>query len=238
MLALSGLLAIAIACIHLAAGRIHALGGRARAVWTSIAGGVAVAYVFLHILPELALHGGVLAGDGLGDHGPLLVYLAALAGLCAFYALEHLALVSAQESPKNRPRLDVFRVHIVGFALYNLLIGYLLASREMESPLQLVLFAVAMGLHFLANDAGLRRHHRARYDSGGRFVLAGAALVGWGLGATILVDEAAFAVLFALLAGSIVLNVLKEELPSERESRILPFAAGAGAYAALLIAVA
>lgn len=237
MLALSGLLAVAIALVHVEARRIHAFGSRARATWVSIAGGVAVAYVFLHILPELAAHGGVLAQNGLGDHGPLLVYLAALAGLCVFYVLEHLALVSAEENPRNRPRLDVFRIHVAGFAVYNVLIGYLLASREMESPLQLVLFAVAMGLHFLANDAGLRRHHRTRYDRHGRWILAGGALVGWALGATTDVHEGAFALLFALLAGSIVLNVLKEELPSERDSHIFPFVAGAAAYAALLIAV-
>jgi hypothetical protein len=42
--------------------------------------------------------------------------------------------------------------------------------------------------------------------------------------------------LFAFLGGAIILNTLKEELPSERESRVLPFLLGAGAYAALLIA--
>ncbi|HWN44540.1 MAG TPA: hypothetical protein VNW71_20115 [Thermoanaerobaculia bacterium] len=46
---------------------------------------------------------------------------------------------------------------------------------------------------------------------------------------------APLALLFAFLAGGIVLNILKEELPSERESRFSAFALGAGSYAAILL---
>jgi hypothetical protein len=41
--------------------------------------------------------------------------------------------------------------------------------------------------------------------------------------------------LFAFLAGGVVLNVLKEELPEERESRFWAFALGAASYTALLL---
>jgi hypothetical protein len=44
-------------------------------------------------------------------------------------------------------------------------------------------------------------------------------------------------VLVALLAGGVILNVLKEEVPSERQSRFWAFAAGAAAYAGLLLTV-
>ncbi len=42
-------------------------------------------------------------------------------------------------------------------------------------------------------------------------------------------------ILFAFLAGAIVLNVLKEELPEERQSRFWLLAPGALGYAALLL---
>ena len=42
--------------------------------------------------------------------------------------------------------------------------------------------------------------------------------------------------LSAFLAGGIVLNVLKEELPEQRESHFWAFALGTGLYAALLLA--
>lgn len=49
------------------------------------------------------------------------------------------------------------------------------------------------------------------------------------------VSEAALAVLFAFLAGGVVMNVLKEELPEERESRLWAFVLGAGLYAGVLL---
>jgi hypothetical protein len=46
----------------------------------------------------------------------------------------------------------------------------------------------------------------------------------------------ALSVPFAILAGGIVLNVLKEELPEERQSRFGAFALGTGLYTLLLLA--
>ncbi|MGV3569905.1 MAG: hypothetical protein ACO1PB_04835 [Ramlibacter sp.] len=39
--------------VHLAARRMHFLSRSARSAWLSVAGGVSVAYVFPHLLPEL-----------------------------------------------------------------------------------------------------------------------------------------------------------------------------------------
>lgn len=47
----------------------------------------------------------------------------------------------------------------------------------------------------------------------------------------------ALAAITAFLAGGIVLNVLKEELPEERESRFWAFALGATSYATILLAL-
>jgi hypothetical protein len=51
----------------------------------------------------------------------------------------------------------------------------------------------------------------------------------------VVIHGAALALVFAFLAGGVVLNVLKEELPEDRQSRIAPFAVGAAAYAVLLV---
>jgi zinc transporter ZupT len=87
------------------------------------------------------------------------------------------------------------------------------------------------------NDSGLREHHKHIYDRIGRWILAAAIIVGWVLGSATEIGKTAIAVLFAFLAGGIVLNVLKEELPEERESRFWAFALGAGIYTALLLAL-
>ena len=49
--------------------------------------------------------------------------------------------------------------------------------------------------------------------------------------------EAGVAALTAFLGGGVVLNVLKEEVPSQRQSRFWAFAGGAAGYAALLPAL-
>ncbi len=59
--------------------------------------------------------------------------------------------------------------------------------------------------------------------------------MGWAAGAATTVSAAAVDALFAFLAGGVVLNVLKEELPEERRSRFWPFAAGTAGYAVLLL---
>jgi len=63
-------------------------------------------------------------------------------------------------------------------------------------------------------------------------VLAGAAL-----GYATELSGVAVSVLIALLAGGTILNVLKEEVPGERQSRFWAFALGMAAYALLLLAL-
>lgn len=129
----------------------------------------------------------------------------------------------------------VFWLHTASFALYNALIGYLMLHREEPGLGSLALFAFAMGVHFVVNDFGLREDHKGVYDRAGRWVLAAAIFAGWAVGILSEVSEAAIAVLFAFLAGGVVMNVLKEELPEERESRFWAFALGAALYAAILL---
>jgi zinc transporter ZupT len=91
-----------------------------------------------------------------------------------------------------------------------------------------------MGLHFVVNDYGLREHHKDAYTRLGRWLLAGALLAGWILSLVAVVPEKALVAVLAFLAGSVVLNVLKEELPERRQSRFSAFAVGAAGYATLL----
>ena len=240
MLLLSALLAATLGAIHLLSPRMRFLDVVPRSRWLSLAGGIAVSYVFLHILPELSSHQRVFAAElGLsGRAAETWVYLLALLGLAGFYGLERLAKrrAPAPAGGMLRKGASVFWLHIGSFAIYNVLIGYLLLHREEAGIAPLLMYFTAMALHFLTNDFGLRQDHRARYDHKGRWVLSAAPLLGWVLGISLTVPPVAVGFLFAFLAGGVVLNVLKEELPEERQSRFPPFALGVAAYAALLIA--
>ncbi len=126
-----------------------------------MAGGAAVAYVFLHLFPELAL-----AQESFEESGPLdtghEIYLLSMVGLAAFYGLERAAKFSRHERRKA-------------------------GEEDVPGPTQVE------------------------------------------------IGELPLALLFAFLAGGIVLNVLKEDLPAERESRFSAFILGSGGYAAILL---
>lgn len=230
--------AAALAAVHLFGRRLRFLDVQPRSRWLSAAGGVSVAYVFVHLLPELAagqatLKSAIRGGLRFIEHH---VYLVALTGLVIFYGVERLVRHHRHRLRAQEPASpQVFWLHIASFASYNGLIGYLLVHREDPGPAGLAWFTAAMLLHFLVTDFGLRQDHREAYDRHGRWVLAAALIGGWALGFATELPAHWIVVLTAFLAGGVILNVLKEELPEERESRFGAFLAGAGGYAALLL---
>lgn len=244
MVLVQGLLIAGLVLIHCGIGRLRFLGGTPRSVWLSGAGGVSVAYVFVHLLPELGRTGhagatGLPFLDRLESHD----YLIALTGLVVFYGLERMVRTSQRRrgtSPgddgDSTTSPSVFWLHIASFALYNLLIGYLLVDREDQSARGLAFYFIAMALHFVVTDFGLRHDHRSDYAHRGRWLLSVALVAGWLLALVTTVSPRVTADLFAFLAGGNILNILKEELPAERESRFLPFALGTFGYALLLLA--
>lgn len=185
-----------------------------------------MAYVFLYILPELASHHRNVAEES-GTSEALaenLVHAVALAGLVVFYGLER-AIKVVRKAGKGTTGASVFWVHIASLAVYNVIIGYPLLHREEPGLWFLLIYGLAMSLHFLTNDFSLRQDHEARYDHRVWWIIAGAVLGSCLIGVLMMLPEIAVALLFAFLTG-VLLNILKEELPEERGSRFLPFLLG------------
>ena len=239
-LAVALVLAAVLAGLHLAAPRIRTVPFVPERALGSFAGGLAIAYVFLHLLPELAA-GNEAVGEALSDvvdPTPLFelaIFLVALAGFTVFYGLERAA--RRGRSGGGEP-VGVYRLHLTSFGLYNVLITYGMALRVRTGLVFALLFTLAMGLHFVLTDRGLEEHYPRRFARSGRVVLAGALLLGWVLSALAApTSTLVVALLTALLGGSILLNVFKEELPADRQSSFGWFVAGLAVYAALLFAV-
>jgi hypothetical protein len=237
---LVAVLALALAAVHVATPGLVVLESLPRSPTLSFGSGVSVAYVFVHLFPEVDHASDALAGgeDALLPFG-LPVYAVVLLGFAGFYGLEQFvrrARAAGQGGPSDDPD-GVFWVHVGSFASYNALLGYLLAERAGEDPASVALYAAAIGLHFLVNDHGLRDHHEHLYQRVGRWLLAGSVVAGGALGLAVHVDAFVLDLLVSLLAGSIVLNVIKEELPGDRESRFWAFLVGAVLYTALLATI-
>lgn len=240
MILVSTLAAFALALIHLFVGRMRFMRNVPRQWWLSFAGGVAVAYVFLLLLPKLEGGQPLLekASEGLLAYLEHHAYLVALIGLLTFYGLGRLAVNSRRArggvGADDVTSAPVFGVTLALHAGYNILIGYLLVD-DRRGAQGVLLFAVAMGLHLFVNGYGLYEHHKGSYQRVGRWVLALSLLVGWLLGVVGDLPGVVTATLTAFLSGGVLMNVFREELPAHYESRFRPFLLGAGLYGTLLL---
>lgn len=238
---LSLVFVIGFAIIHLFSKHIQVLRKKPRSQFLSIAGGIAVAYVFLHLLPELSkFQEQVDDGDGITFFLNHHIYIVALVGLVIFYGLEHYV----KKSHKNRSHhssiahdAGVFWVHIGIFALYNVSIGYLLVRDEFTSTLGPWAFFIALGAHFMTNDISLDEQHDEDYTKYGRWILTLSIVLGWGIGVMTQIHTDIVAYLVALLAGGIILNVMKEELPEDRESNFPAFLGGVIGFSILFLMI-
>lgn len=234
-------LAVVLAVLHLLAPRIRKLPLVPERYTGSFAGGLAVAYVFLHLLPDIA-EGNEAIGEALEDAvtvTPLLdlgIFVVALAGFTVFYGLERMASRQGlRDGARTAPSNGAYWLHLGSFVVYNVLITYTMALRLQTGILFALLFTVAMGLHFILTDRGLEEHYGHRFQRSGRIILAAALIAGWALDALFAPNSTlVVALLTAALGGSILLNVFKEELPSNRNSSFLWFTIGLVLYAVLL----
>jgi hypothetical protein len=206
----------------------------------SAAAGVSVAYVFIDVLPELAEYNALLAKAGgvASFYAEQRIYLLVLVSFVVMYGLQHIVLAARgrrRESLARGERDAIYWLHLVGYAAYSALIGYLLLERAERGAESIVLFTLAMGIHFLIVNHALAEEHGAVYRRHGHWWLAAGVVAGWAAAALLPIDGVTFARLFALLAGGVVITSLRSELPDERTGRFWPFCLAALAFAALLI---
>ena len=204
--------------------------------WHALSAGVVVAYVFVSVMPELEEHRPAVAESSLGMllDTEKRIYLWALAGFVSFAGLSRL-----RGLPVSRLRRAgwLYSGTVLGYALYVLLIGYLLVRREDTSLLSLALYVFAIGLHLFMVDDELAEEFQHRYESGGRWLLIACALLGWALGITGAFADSFTSRLFALLAGGVLITAVHAEVRAETGPRFWWFVGGAAAYGTILMLI-
>ncbi len=211
--------------------------------WLSFSGGISVSYVFIHIFPELSdAQNEIYKMDNpIVNFLDYHIYLISLIGFILFYGLDSAARISktknALQENKNYAEGNVFLVHIVSFAIYNFQIGYFLLHRETPGLESLLFFFAAMATHIMVNDYSLRNHFQHYYMNSGRWILSAAVVLGWLCGVFFDVSHLVLDIMFAFIAGGMILNIIKEELPDERQSKFFGFATGCAVYSILLLVI-
>jgi hypothetical protein len=234
----TGAAALLFAAVFVLGGRVHpmrALIHDRRGV-ASFSAGMSIAYVFVHLMPEL--HGVRRAftesvSIALRFEG-MAIYFLALVGFLAFYGLEHLRARLGESDTEEREDL-AFRLHLGGFAAYAGLVAYMLVRNLEKEADSTALYAIAMAFHFLAVGHALREEHGATYERIGRWVLAGMCLLGWAAGLLVAMPPYVLALALAFLSGAVIMNSSIMELPSEKDGRFGPFAAGGLGYGLVLL---
>jgi hypothetical protein len=202
----------------------------------SFGAGMSVAYVFIHVMPELHLvrtsfTAGV--GEPLPFHG-MVVYFTALVGFLLFYFLDRLREREHRHDGRSGAA-HAFRLDLGAFSAYVGVVGYVLVRNLGETHTSTLLFSLAIAAHFLALDHSLATEHGDAYRRTGRATLAGAALLGWGLGFAIPLPLYVVALLVAFISGAVIVNATIMELHDEKDGHLFPFVAGGVVYGLLLL---
>lgn len=202
----------------------------------SLGAGLSIAYVFVHMMPELAGAREVYAQSTKLPviFRGMLVYFVAMIGFMVYYGLENIRRRVRRGHQASVSKID-YTIHLGGFAIYVWMIAYLLINQLDKAPLYIGLYTFAMVAHFMSIDHSLREEHPALYKRGGRWLLAAMSILGWATGIFIPLPLYLLALMLAFVSGAIIMNSAIMELPSRKDERFLGFLAGGLIYGVLLI---
>jgi len=201
----------------------------------SFSGGVAVAYVFVHMLPELADGELAFADITIPDAIPDLfiqsaLFLVALIGLVVFYAFDAKAAESKDGSK------SLYRANLIMIGVLSLIFSYTNPDRIELGADFAILFAIVMSLHFVLSDRGLARAHPNHFRRKDRWVLTAFLFAGLALSYFVPPPNELFvAIPTAFLGGAVLMAVFREELPNVSVARLGWFTSGVALFSALLL---
>jgi hypothetical protein len=234
----SGAAALLFCSVFLLIGTLRPIRWLAREERTAVSfgAGVAIAYVFVHVMPELntARHAFAESTSLPVHYEGMAIFNVALLGFLLFYGLEHLRKRFHVSSAKERVG-KAFIISIGGFAAYVGMMAYLLVHNLENTPRSVALFALAIAVHFLGVDHALHEEYGAVYKRIGRFVLAAMSLLGWGVGMLVTLPQSILALMVAFISGAVIMTGSITELPTESDGRYLPFLIGGLAYGLILL---
>jgi hypothetical protein len=223
--------------------RLHRPEGVSRRGLLSLAAGISVAYVFVHVLPWLS-HGTEIQMESAGAF-PLLfpeysVYLWTMAGFLIFFGLERLSAQARERAAEGgegsaaEPGYE-FWLNVGGFGAYTWLLTYFVACGRIAGWLGIGVYTVAMALHLLPVTVSLTHDYGRHYQRAGSWLLAAAGLAGALCGGGVGLPKPLVVILVAVVMGGVIINSMVAELPSEKQGKVLPFVGGALCYTAIML---
>ena len=168
---------------------------------TCFTGGLAIAYVFCTLLPEVEHLEAFLGG-----------HYYVLGGFLLFYALQRLAW-SIEKGSQYEHNVSHFLVEMLYKAVYNFLIIYAIPEKFATGRGGILLYTIAMGLHLLNDDYSLTKNHSHLFHQWGRYILVGSIIFAFFTDVFRPVSPVIADILLAALSGALVFNIFKQEVP-------------------------
>lgn len=220
------------ACVHLFANRARLLNFKLQSQFLSTGSGVALAYIFIDLLPKLSKNETAVKVP-LKELFPFIehhVYVMALSGFLLFFIVDR-----SQSLLRNQSAY--FYLSLGSYAFLNFLIGYAVVDKDNPEVQPLLLFTFAIALHYFMNDYSLTEAHGLQYDRFAKWLLISCLFLGWLAGAWIQLSETAVALISAFIGGGVIMNVTRHELPEDKPHSLTAFLLAALIYTFILLAI-
>ncbi len=203
---------------------------RRLAHWTSVAGGVAVGYVFLYLFPKLSDYTSTIIIGEQGTWEPLRyrLYFFALLGFLVYQAMEFYG-------DQNRHKVTIWNwAHAAGFCAYNALIGYIATGIPRPGILPVFLAVLPIGFHLLGMNHMMSGRMGKLFRSRVRWLFAASLFFGWITGSFASLPVWVTTGFTAFVAGAIIINVISEELPDRGKGSLWAFMAGVAFFSVFM----
>jgi hypothetical protein len=228
---------IALACIsifasvHLCAEKIRTWSYSSQARFLSAGGGVAIAYIFIDLLPKIGESDELIRqwASGMFPYFERHAYLMALAGFLLFFTVDRV--------PEYVKEGTAQWLSLGSYALFNFLVGYSVMDKENPEIQPLALFTFAMALHYFTNDYALSKKQGIQYGLFERWILISCLTGGWLTGFMFVLPPVGVALISAFIGGGVIMNVIRHELPTDNPNSIGFFLVSAFLYACLLLLI-
>jgi hypothetical protein len=192
---------------------------------SSLAGGFAIAYVCLELIPSLGTE-----HDLVGRR----IYFVILVGFTFFFGLR--VWIHHQRKRIHYERV-AYGVRFAGNFLFSVLLAIAMTRTAPDSILVAVIFAALMGVHLLADDLAIADLYPERFEKYGRFVMMAAIAIGMYIGVFGDPSEVATDLVAAFLTGLVLYQAFREDLPPIDKARFTEFFAGAFFFAVMHLAL-
>ncbi|MEI8365850.1 MAG: hypothetical protein WCF65_05465 [Parachlamydiaceae bacterium] len=217
------------ACVHLFADRMRWCTTGFQARFLSAGGGIAIAYVFLDLLPKLSKSDYIVVHSGAFPYLERHVYIMALLGFLLFFVDDR----TADGSKSTRP----YWFSLLSYVLFNFLVGYAIVDKNNPEVRPLALFTLAMGLHYFVNDYSLNKNYREEQQRYGKWLLVASLFLGWFVGVWFTLSAVSIALASAFIGGGVIMNVIRHELPEDNPHSLGAFLFFALIYSIILLSI-